>query len=606
MPGMSRMGPLQALGDVPQSWALLALLGVLAAVFIVLLMLNGSARRPAQDRRFAGDEELPSATLRGYALALVDAGRLSDAEGAARTHLTRMPSDVRMRALLAALLTAQSDHAQAAAEYDRALQIAQRTWEKPPAYLAPYLGCLHGAYATALQALGRAAQAETHQQQALALDHTLTQPGIPYARLLADYARDDELERRAFEDLAQWEHGSAIPVAFGIVDPREAVSFYRAAMAANRNSARLHGNLGQALLASGDRRGAEQEFQEALRLDANDAWLHFQHGLLLWRGEHLPEADRELAEAARLAPRRASVRGTRGVFYLRYQRYSEAEQELYAAVSARPDVFALVQLYGSIALRQGKLQQAARAFEEADRLGANDVAFRLAYADLCEQLGDESAAESQYRLAMRLDTETGITRASYGGFLFRRGRLLDGEQALRQALLLPGSEAAHLQLVRLLLLERRLDEVVSHLDAALQADPGSGSVKEAQAEWLLLRRRAAEADNMTHQLLQTEPPRASLQLVRGGALLALGRQLEAQAALREAVRLDPQLPDRLLVYVRALRDLGRIGAALEAAGQALALRPEWPEALAERDELLAVQVAERRPRRRQTFGPQRR
>jgi tetratricopeptide (TPR) repeat protein len=587
-----------------QSGLLAVLMVVMAAFCIFLLVLRGGLRRSAAGQLLDSDAALLPGALRGYALALLDAERLRDAEGVTQTHLTRVPTDIRMRGLLAALYTAQGDHARAAPEYERALQMAQRTWEQPPPYLTPYVACLRAAYAGALQGLGRTSEAEAMRQQALALDASLGQARASYARLLAEYARDDELERRAFEDLDPWERSNAIPRPFGVPDVDEAIDFYRTAVAASPGNARLHADLAQALHARGDHITAEREFQEALRLDAQDPWFHFQLGLMLWRRDHLPEADAAFGEAARLAPQRASIRGTRGVFYLRQQRYGEAEQELFAAVNARPDVWALVRLYGTVALRQGKLQQAARAFQEADRLGANDIAFRLAYAELREQLNQVPAAEEQYRAAMRLDTTSGRARASYGGFLIRQGRLHEGEQALRQALLLPGSEAAHLQLARLLLLERRPDEVVSHLDLALQYDPGSGIVKEVQTEWLLLRGRATEAEETTRQLIRTEPPRASLQLVRAGALLALNRQLEAQAALREAVRLDPQFPDRLLIQARALRDLGRIGPALEVLGQALALRPEWPEALAERDQLAAYQSAGA-PRRRHTFGPAR-
>jgi tetratricopeptide (TPR) repeat protein len=581
---------------------LLGLMVVLAVFCVFLLLVRGGARRSAAGHLLDGDAALLPGALRGYALALLDAERLADAQAATQTHLSRVPTDVRMRGLLAALYSAQGDHASAVAEYERALQVAQRAWDQRAAYLAPYVACLYMAYAGGLKSLGRTSEAEAQRQQALTIDASLGQQRGSVVRLLAEYARDDELERRAFEDLDQWERGNAIPRPFGVPDVDEAVDIFRAAAAASPNNARLHGDLAQALHAHGDHSAAEREFQEALRLDAQDPWLHFQSGLMLWRRDHLPQAEAALAEAARLAPQRSSIRGTCGVFYLRQQRYPEAEQELFAAVSARPDVWALVRLYGTAEQRQGKLQQAARAYQEADRLGANDIGFRLAYAELCEQLNQIPAAEEQYRAAMRLDTNTGRTRASYGGFLIRQGRLHDGEQELRQALLLPGSEAAHLQLARLMLLERRLDEVVGHLDAALQFDPGSGTVKESQAEWFLLRGRATEAEDMTRQLIRTEPPRGSLQLVRAGALLALNRQLEAQAALREALRLDPQIANRLFAQAGALRDLGRIGPALDALGQALALRPDWPEALAERDQLAAFQSAGVPARRRRTFG----
>lgn len=588
------------------SWALLALMGVLAAIFIALLVGRGAGRQSTEQRILDTDAGLSPSALRGYALALVDAERLADAESIVVAHLARVPTDVRMRALLGALYTARGDHAQAVQEYERALRTAQRTWEQRAAHLVPYVGCLQAAYSVALNSVGRTPEADRQYQEALRLDAALAQQSGQYARLLAEYARDDELERRAFEDVVHWEHGRALAVPFGLTDGAEAVRFYRAASAAAPSNPRLMGDLAQALHAVGDHVGAERQFAEALRQSPRDAWLHFHHGLMHWRREQLVEAERELAEAARLAPRRAGILGTHGIFYLRQSRYAEAEQQLLAAVNARPDVWALVRLYGVVALRQGNLAQAVRAFQEADRLGANDLAFRLAYADLREQMGEFTAAEEQYRLAVRLNASSGLARASLGGFLLRQAQLAEAEHVLREALLVPGSEPAHLHLTGLLLLERRLDEVMEHLQVALQLDPESPQVQEYQAQWLLLRGRLAEAEEITRKVLKNEaPPRASLYLVRAGALLSLNRQLEAQTALREAVRAEPALPQKLLAQAQALRDLGRVTAAVEVISQALALRPEWPEALAERDLLLQMQVGAAPRTRRRSFGPRR-
>ncbi len=592
---------------LPPTWVSLVALGVLAVLFVILLLVAGASRQPAQEGILQASADVTAAALRGYALAMLDVGRLADALPAVRLYLAQMPTDVRMRAVLAVLYGAQGDRPQALAEYDRVVRMAHRVWEQRAAYLAPYMACLYAAYAAALKAAGQTDEAEALRRDALRLDPGLAQRGEPeLAQSLLTFAREDELERRAFEDLPQWEQGRALALPFGLTEGAEAVAFYRPAAAQRPDSARVRDDLALALHSVGDHARAEREFQEALRLDGQDPWPRFHYGLMLWRREQLAEAERELAEAARIAPRQPGIRGTLGVFYMRQQRYAEAERELLGALTVRPDIWALARLYGSVALRQGKLDLAARAFEEAERLGANDVTFRLAYAELREQLGQIEPAEQQYRAALRLGVAGGPVHASYGGFLLRQSRLREAEQELEQAVLLPDSEAAHVHLVRLLLLERRLDDVMQHMQAALQMDPDSTVLKEAQAEWLLLRGRATEADELTLQLVRNAAPSAAVQLVRGGALLMLGRQVEAQAALREALRLDPNLPQRLRKQARALADLGRANAGLEALGQALALRPDWPEALAERD-ALATQLAQARPSGRlRTFGPRQR
>ena len=108
--------------------------------------------------------------------------------------------------------------------------------------------------------------------------------------------------------------------------------------------------------------------------------------------------------------------------------------------------------------------------------------------------------------------------------------------------MLPGNGAAHLHLTGLLLLERRLDEVPDHLQAALTYDPQSSLAREYQAEYQILHGHPEEGEELLRPLLRAGEARASLQLVRAEALLALNRELEATTALREAMRLDPRAP----------------------------------------------------------------
>jgi tetratricopeptide (TPR) repeat protein len=577
--------------NITPMWLMMALMVILAAVCIVILLLRWDTRSRGQPA-LQGEARVSTAALRGYALAMLDIGQTQDAMAAVRAALAQSPTDVRMRAVLGALLERDGAGADAAAEYERAIQTAQRTWERPNVYLLRYVGCLCLAHAAVLRAGGRLDAAEKQRAEALRLDPSLAQvPPGEAARRLLEYARDSELERRAFEDLAAWRTGHALPMPFGVVNGSEAVALYRSAAQRGAN-ARVHLDLALALHSIGDHSRAEQEFKEALRLDPQDAWTHFHYGLLLWRAERVADAQRALEEAGRLGPHLAGIHGTLGVFYLRQHQLPQAEQELRSALASRPDIWALASLYGLVAMQAGRLDMAVRAFDEADRLGANDTEFRVAYAELREQMGQMEAAEAQYRLAIRRESETGIARTKYGGFLFRQGKLDQAEQELTHAVELPESEEAHLHLARLFLLERRLDEAVPHLEAGLRQNPDSLALKEAQAEWQLLKGRPTEADEMTLNLVRNNTPWASVQLVRGGALLMLNRQLEAQAALREAVRLDPDLPTKLLRQAGALAEYGRPHAALEAIGQALALRPDWPDALAAQQRIMdQVQAA---------------
>ncbi|HST89404.1 MAG TPA: tetratricopeptide repeat protein [Ktedonobacterales bacterium] len=579
------------------------LLGVIVAVALLcgaLLFLRGGGS--SREQPLLASEGMVSTSLRGYALALLDAHRFTEAEEAVLACLARAP-DTRFKGLHGALLSLRGEHAAALAELEGASRMLAGAGAAVPPRHAPYAAHLLAGQSLALEALGRGDAATARMREAAALDPAVVQTRTASMRLIADAAREQELERLAFERLSEWEQDRPVPRAFGFSDAGEGVRFYRKALATHKNDPHLLGDLAQALHASGDHRGSERIFEHALQAAPHDPWVRYDYATMRWRLGQMADAQRELAEAVRLAPHSAAIRGAYALFLLRTDQAPRAEQETLAAMAVRSDVWILPRLHGGILRAQNKLPQAVRAFQEAERLGATDAAFRLLFASVLEQVDQAQAAESQYRSALRSDGTEGIAPARYGAFLFRQLRLGEAEEQLVRAARWPEGADAHVTLVALYLLEGRLDDAGRHLQAALQSSAQPALLQEYQAEWLLRRGQAADAYALAQQVKEQGVTRGSLNLVIGGALLALGRTFEAQSALREAVRLEPALPALLLGRARTLRDLGYTSAALETVNQALTVAPNWPEALAAQQQLTAEQTATspertRNPRRR--------
>lgn len=584
--------------------ALIAIMVVVAAAALALMYLRTNPLRGGHgDSVLASDAAMTPGALRGYALALIDAQRLPEAEEVTQIHLSRLPGDARFHALAGALASIRGDHAAAAASFERAAGLLRQEEQHGQ---KSYLALVLVAQAMEWEAMQRTAEAASLMRDALSLDQQIARERGTYLKAVAEAARDAELERYAFEALSLWDTDRPAPRVLGFAEPTDGVRFYKAALHARPGDARLTADYGQALHATGDYQAAEKAFAETVRKMPDAAWTHYDLGMLKWRLERTNEAQRELTEAANLAPRNAAILGTLGLLLLRMGQSAEAERALLAAINARPDVWVLASVYGGILLAQNKVPQAVRAFHEAERLGANDADFRLDYADALMQLDQTQAAEEQYRLALRAGTHQGIAHARYGAFLFAQCRLTDAEEQLRQALVWADGAQAHTTIAGLYLLERRLDEAAPHLQSALQHDPRATLAQQYQAEWLLLRGRAAEAQTVAQRLRDQGVSRGALLLVLGGALLALDRKLEAQAALREAARVDPSLPATILTQTRALHTMGYVGPALESVAQALAVAPNWPDALAEQESLLHEQEqlasASRTSRRAQPRG----
>lgn len=583
---------------------LLGAMGAVALICLVLLFLRSGSRYGSEQSVLAVDSALSPSSLRGYALALVDAQRFEEAEEAIGVHLTRMPGDIHLRGLRAAMLAMRGDNALAISELQRAIQLLQRdTAQKLYPYQAQYGALLLVALTVELERVGRQEEAGARMREAISLDPRAQSLRGASTRLLSEAARNAELERYTFERLPQWERGRAIVRAFGFADANAALRFYRRAHRERPQDARLLADYAQALYATGDHRGAERRFREAIQRDNADPWTHFDLGALLWRLERANEVEAELATAARLAPQNAAIRSAYALYLAERGNTADAEREFVAAISARPDVWVLVRLFGALLLSQDKLPQAARAFQEADRLGASDTAFRLQYAELLRRLDQSQAAEDQYRLAIRTDSANGPAHADYGAFLFDQGRIEEAEEQLRHALVCIDGERAHVTLAGICLMEGKLEEAPNHIKAALEADPQSSLAMRYQAETLLLRGRPADANTLAQSLLDQGPPTGPLLLLYAQTLLDLDRQLEAQTALREATKVDPQLPARLLTQARALVTLGYANAAQDRVAQALSLAPNLPEALELQRRLMEEQVRQPANQRRATQRP---
>lgn len=582
---------------------LLGVMGAVALICLVLLFIRTSAR--SEQGVLAADSSVSASSLRGYALALVDAQRLGDAEEAIGIHLARIPGDIHMRGLQASLLAARGEHALAVSELERAVQLLKRdTAQKLYPYQAQYASLLLATLSGQLAASGRHADAEARIREAATLDSS-AQTLIPSGpRLLADAARNTEIERYIYERLPQWERGRASVRVFGFADATTGLRFFRRAHRERPQDARLTADYAQALHATGDHQGAEKRFRDAIARDSQDPWSHLDLGALLWRLERLKEAEPELATAARLAPYNAAIRGTYALFLAERGNAAEAERELAAAINARPDVWVLVRLFGSFMLAQDKLPQATRAFHEANRLGASDTTFRLQYAELLQRVGQIREAEEQYRLAIRAEAGNGPAHASYGAFLFNHARLKEAEEQLRHALACADGEQAHVTLAGVCLMEGKLEEAMTHVRSGLDDDPRSALAHQYQAELLLLRGRASDANTMTQRLVDQQGAHTgALLLLHAQTLLELDRQVEAQTAIREALKVDPDLPAKLLAQARALVSLGYQNAAQDRVAQALSVAPNWPEAQEVQRQLMEEQARQPANARRAALRP---
>ena len=207
---------------------------------------------------------------------------------------------------LAVALQAEGKADQAAAHYERAIQIQ-------PDYAPAYnnLGVLQ-------RSMGKVDQAIATYQRALSLKGDYPDAHYNLANALLEQNRAQEaadhfkIALRSIPDSAGAANNLGIALA-AQAKPQDAVAAFRAAVAAEPNSAIAHRNLADALSSAGQLPESIAEFQRAMALDPKDPGAPYNLGIVLIEAGRIPEAIGALRTAVTLAPQSVDAHNNLGI-----------------------------------------------------------------------------------------------------------------------------------------------------------------------------------------------------------------------------------------------------------------------------------------------------
>jgi serine/threonine-protein kinase len=290
--------------------------------------------------------------------------------------------------------------------------------------------------------------------------------------------------------------------------PREAIGYYRGALAVRPGVVILYLNLGAALDAVGERDEAIDFYQRALRIDPRFAPAHNNLGTTLVAANRLDEALDHYRQALRLDPRSAAAHINLGNVLKTKHRFKEAEAHYRLALRLDPRFAAAHNNLGNVLQTRHRLTEAL----------------------------------AHYRQALRLDPRFPKAHYNLGKILQTRGRLTEAIHHLQKAVALePGNDSAHLRLALALQTQgRRLDRAIHHYEQALRINPKLPKARHNLGAALAALGRPDEAINHFRKAVELDPKFAKAQLALGGALLEQGRCREAEPPLRRCLALLPQ------------------------------------------------------------------
>ena len=308
-------------------------------------------------------------------------------------------------------------------------------------------------------------------------------------------------------------------------DWRNDAAIFSAALRTSPNSAKVHLNVGSAMLDGGDMSGAQREFERSLKIAPRYSLAYIDLGKALERQGQIDAASRAYQTATEVSPNYGGAHLNLGYFYRRKGMTSEALEEFRSA--ARLGVF-----------RESELNSLA-------------VAFLLHGSPLEAQKSIEMAGYHRYRNSFMLRNNLGIV-------YMHLGRLQDAQRELEAAVALePNSPEGQMNLGRVYA-ERGLPaQAEAHFKNSLRLEPENPEVLNFLAAVLGEQGRLAEAQEALRTVLSLQPSNGEAHYILGIVLAKQGKLLDAQEQFEAALRITPQDPVARRALSEVLRQRGR-------------------------------------------------
>ena len=235
----------------------------------------------------------------------------------------------------------------------------------------------------------------------------------------------------------------------GAGDWKQAKAEYEKALAIDPTDANARFDLGQLETRHEDFAAAEANFRQLLADNSKDAGAHAALGAVLTATQHDAEAKQEFETALSLDPKNFDALYNLASIEAGDQNSARAIDLLQQALKQRDD-FDVHQLLAAVYAQSGKLADALREFQAAQRLRPKDAQTHLALARVYSEMGEMPSAIREQRAALALDSSNPGDWNDLGVLQIHAGDKAGAREAFEHALKLdPQNEAAKANLARL-------------------------------------------------------------------------------------------------------------------------------------------------------------
>ena len=324
----------------------------------------------------------------------------------------------------------------------------------------------------------------------------------------------------------------------GLNDTARAVKQMEQAIALDPSFAPAWSALGAARFVGGNKTSAGEAFAKAVQLSPSSADARLALANYQWAAGNATAAESTLKAALALDGKNTSVHRAMALFYIVNRRAPEAEPHFKALATEPGGTLALADYYTGI----GRTQEATETLRAvAQAKGADATAARLRLASIRYAAGGKADAHTQV------------------------------DELLKEN---PRNGEARIAKARMLLVDGKLDEALTHAKEAVNADRGLPAAHYTLGLIALERRDLAAAESACREVVKSTPRAGAAQLQLARHQLVRGDAAGALSAAEEAARQRPDDVDAAVLVSRSLRAQGDVARAEREISARLAKNPQ--------------------------------
>lgn len=488
--------------------------------------------------------------------ALVDVSAYTDALAPARAYVREKPLDPSGHVLLGMVYRGLGDYTKAEPELELGAAKAPDDFEA------------HYQLGFVLAKLGKADQALPQLRKAVALNPTDKSAQFQLAAVLRALGHEEEAGRivEQFRKTTDTEFRNSQLTSDGIKandllqagKPAEAAQIYRHMLEEKPDSAWTAYNLGLALEATHDMKGAEDALRRGIEIDPKLAKIRAELGQLQLTEGNVDSAQQWLQSALDLEPQLVEARGNLAMIYARKGDLKTADGLLRQALEDDPQYKEGHLNLGLILAQQGKMADAQQELDKAVALGPQDPNTLSTAGKAEAQMGKMSQGIALLRRVVALRPDLAAAHLDLALALADSYNLPAAlEEATEAVQLAPESGVAHFYRGRVLYDLGKSSEAQPEFEKATQLVPQMPEPRYFLALIDKQEARFAVAAGLLEETVKLQPRNVMAWYLLGQCYEQESERDKAVAAWRQAIAIDPNQSQALFGLARALRSSDR-------------------------------------------------